>query len=154
MKKQPTAILILIIGLSLCFSFCQTADLEEVVAVKEVIKMEGSEGMPFSPAVKFGNWVFLSGSIGMDPETNEMPPDVGEQTKNCLERLGAVLERADIDYSDVVKCTVYLTDLEDYAAMNKAYSAFFPQDPPARACVEVAGLVRGAKVEISMIAAK
>ncbi|MFW6124457.1 MAG: RidA family protein [Acidobacteriota bacterium] len=154
MKKQPAGLFILIIGIFLCFSFCQTPDLEEVVTVKEVIEMEGAEGMPFSPAVRFGNLLFLSGSIGMDPETNEMPPDAGEQTKNCLERLGAILEQAHMDYSDVVKCTVYLTDLEDYAEMNKAYSSFFPEDPPARACVQVAGLVREAKVEISMIAAK
>jgi len=154
MKKQSAGLLILIIGLFLCFNSCQTADLEDVVTVKEVIEMEGAEGMPFSPAVRFGNWLFLSGSIGMDTETNELPPDVGEQTKNCMERLGAILQKAGLDYSDAVKCTVYLTDLEDYAAMNKAYSAFFPEDPPARACVQVAGLVRGAKVEISMIAAK
>jgi len=90
----------------------------------------------------------------MDPETNELSPDIGEQTKQCLENLGLILRQADMDYSDAVRCTVYLADLEDYAAMNKAYTAFFPEDPPARACVQVAGLVRGAKVEISMIAAK
>jgi 2-iminobutanoate/2-iminopropanoate deaminase len=154
MNKRTTGILILIIGIFLCFSFCQTTDLEEVVAVKEVIEMEGAKGMPFSPAVKFGNLLFLSGSIGRDRETNELPPEVGEQTKNCLERLGAVLQKANMDYSNAVKCTVYLADLEDYSEMNKAYSAFFPEDPPARACVQVAGLVRDAKVEISMIAAK
>jgi len=87
MNKRPVGLFILIIGLFLCFSFCQTTDLEEVVTVKEVIKMGEAEGMPFSPAVKFGNLLFLSGSIGMDPETSEMPPEVGEQTKNCLERL-------------------------------------------------------------------
>lgn len=59
-----------------------------------------------------------------------------------------------MDYNDVVSCTVYLTDLKDYTEMNKAYSSYFPEDPPARACVQVSGLVRGAKVEISMIAAK
>lgn len=157
MKKQYAGLFILIIGLFLCFSFCQTTEttepMEEAIH-KEVIKMGATEGRPFSPAVKFGNLLFLSGSIGMNPETNELSPDVGEQTKQCLENLGLILRQADMDYSDAVRCTVYLTDLEDYAAMNEAYIAFFPEDPPARACVQVAGLVRGAKVEISMIAAK
>ena len=157
MKKSSTGILILIIGFFLCFISCQTTETtepEQEAVQKEVIKMGQTEGRPFSPAVKFGNWLFLSGSIGIDPETNELPPDVGEQTKNCMERLGAILRQADMDYSDAVRCTVYLADLEDYAEMNKAYTAFFPEDPPARACVQAAGLVRGAKVEISMIAAK
>lgn len=157
MKKQSTSLIILIIGLFLCFSSCQTEEAnehEQEAVYKEVIKMGQAEGRPFSPAVKFGNLLFLSGSIGMDPETNELSPDIGEQTKQCLENLGLILRQADMDYSDAVRCTVYLADLEDYAAMNKAYTAFFPEDPPARACVQVAGLVRGAKVEISMIAAK
>lgn len=154
MKKQSVGFFILILGLFLAFSSCQTTELEQVVPEKEVFKMGGARGRPFSQAVKFGNLLFLSGSIGMDLETNEMPPEVSEQTKNCLERLGAILRQANMDYSDVVRCTVYLTDLEDYAEMNKAYSSFFPVDPPARACVQVAGLVRDAKVEISMIAAK
>jgi len=155
MKIQSVSLFILITGLFLCFSFCRTTDLEEVVTVKEVIEMEGAEGLPFSSAVKFGNLLFLSGAIGVDPKTNEVvSPDVGEQTKQCLERVGQILHRVDMDYSDVVNCTVYLTDLDDYAEMNKAYSAFFPEDPPARACVQVSRLVRGVKVEISMIAAK
>jgi len=157
MKKRSAGLFILIIGIFLCFSFCQTTETtepEQETVHKEVINMGAAEGRPFSPAVKFGNLLFLSGSIGMDPETGELPPDVGEQTTQCLKNLGLILRQADMDYSDAVKCTVYLADLEDYAAMNKAYIAFFPEDPPARACVQVAGLVRGAKVEISMIAAK
>ncbi len=157
MKKQSASLIVLIIGIFLCFGFCQTTETteqEQEAVQKEVINMGQAEGMPFSPAVKFGNLLFLSGTIGTDPETNELSPDIGEQTKNCMERLGALLHQADMDFSDAVRCTVYLADIEDYAAMNKAYIAFFPEDPPARACVQVAGLVRGAKVEISMIAAK
>ncbi len=157
MKKIPIGILVLIIVFIFSFSFCQTEEAtepEQEAVQKEVIKMEQAEGRPFSPAVKFGDLLFLSGSIGMDPETNELPQDVGAQTKQCLENLGLILRQANMDYSDAVRCTVYLADLEDYAEMNKAYIAFFPEDPPARACVQVAGLVRDAKVEISMIAAK
>ena len=157
MKKQSASLIVLIIGIFLCFGFCQTTETteqEQEAVQKEVINTGQAEGMPFSPAVKFGNLLFLSGSIGMNPETGELPQDVGEQTKNCMENLGLILRQANMDYSDAVRCTVYLADLEDYAAMNKAYIAFFPGDPPARACVQAVGLVRGAKVEISMIAAK
>jgi 2-iminobutanoate/2-iminopropanoate deaminase len=80
--------------------------------------------------------------------------DVAEQTKTCMERLKIVLEQAGMDFSDVVRGTVFLADINDYAAMNKVYASYFKKDPPARACVQVARLVRDAKVEISMIAIK
>jgi 2-iminobutanoate/2-iminopropanoate deaminase len=99
--------------------------------------------------------MFLSGLIGTDLKTSELvSSDVGEQTKQCLETLGLILRQSQMDYSDVVSCTVYLTDLKDYSEMNKAYSAYFPKDPPARTCVQVAKLVREAKVELTLIAAK
>jgi 2-iminobutanoate/2-iminopropanoate deaminase len=138
-------------------SFSHTSDSEQTTMKKEVVTLPGTKpsSLPFSPAVKFGNLLFLSGTIGMDPKTNELAsPDVGGQTKQCLERLKQILHQAGMDFKDAVRCTVYLTDLDDYAEMNKAYAAYFPEDPPSRACVQVAGLVRGAKVEISMIAAK
>ena len=136
-------------------SFCETYESDQATVKKEVINMPGIKDLPFSPAVKFGNMVFLSGVVGTDLKTRELvSPDVGEQTKQCLETLGLILRQANMDYNDVISCTVYLTDLKDYTEMNKAYSSYFPEDPPARACVQVSGLVRGAKVEISMIAAK
>ena len=157
MKKLPMVILLVITVLFFSISFCQAYESDQAVVKKEIIKMPTGTptGLPFSPAVKFGNLVFLSGVVGTDLKTRELvSPDVGEQTKQCLEILGLILRQAKMDYSDVVSCTVYLTDLKDYTEMNKAYSVYFPEDPPSRACVQVAGLVRGAKVEISLIAAK
>jgi 2-iminobutanoate/2-iminopropanoate deaminase len=155
MKKLRVVILLLITVLFFSISFGQSYDSGQAPVKKEIIKMPGVTGLPFSPAVKFGSLVFLSGVVGTDPKTGELvSSDVGGQTKQCLEILGAILRQAKMDYSNVVSCTVYLTDLKDFVEMNKAYSVYFPEDPPSRACVQVAGLVRGAKVEISLIAAK
>ncbi len=99
--------------------------------------------------------MYLSGLIGTDLKTSELvSPDVGEQTKQCLETLGLILRQAGMDYTDVVSCTVYLTDLNDYGEVNKVYSAYFPTDPPARTCVQVVKLVREAKVELTFTVAK
>jgi 2-iminobutanoate/2-iminopropanoate deaminase len=157
MKKLTTVILFLTTMLFFSISFGQTHEHDQAAVKKEVIKapIGVPAGLPFSTAVKFGNFVFLSGILGTDLKTSELvSPDVGEQTKQCMETLGLILRKAKMDYSDVVSCTVYLTDLNDYSEMNKAYSAYFPKDPPARTCVQVAKLVRGAKVELSFIAAK
>jgi 2-iminobutanoate/2-iminopropanoate deaminase len=138
-------------------SLSQTQEHDQAAVKKEIIQaaLGVPPGLPFSTAVKFGNFVFLSGILGTDLKTSELvSPDVGEQTKQCMETLGLILRQAKMDYSDVVSCTVYLTDLNDYSEMNKAYSAYFPKDPPARTCVQVTKLVRGAKVELSFIAAK
>jgi 2-iminobutanoate/2-iminopropanoate deaminase len=157
MKKLSIVILLVITLLCFSISFSQTHEHDQAAVKKEVIKasLGVPAGLPFSPAIKFGNFLFLSGIIGTDLKTSELvSPDVGEQTKQCMEILGLVLRQAKMDYSDVVSCTVYLTDLNDYNEMNKAYSSYFPKDPPARTCVQVSKLVRGAKVELSFIAAK
>ena len=157
MKKLTIVILFLATILFFSIRSSQTHEQDQAGVKKEVIKasLGVPAGLPFSPAVKFGNFLFLSGILGTDLKTNELvSPDVGEQTKQCMEILGLVLRQAKMDYSDVVSCTVYLADLDDYSEMNKAYSPYFPKDPPARTCVQVAKLVRGAKVELSFIAAK
>jgi 2-iminobutanoate/2-iminopropanoate deaminase len=157
MKKLPIVILLLITVLFFSISFSQTHETDQAAVKKEIIKapLGVPAGLPFSTAVKFGNFMFLSGLIGTDLKTSELvSPNVGEQTKQCLETLGLILSQAEMDYSDVVSCTVYLIDLKDYSEMNKAYSAYFPKDPPARTCVQAVKLVREAKVELSFIAAK
>jgi 2-iminobutanoate/2-iminopropanoate deaminase len=157
MKKLTIVVLFLTAMLFFSVRLSQTQEHDQEAVKKEVIQaaLGVPAGLPFSTAVKFGNFVFLSGILGTDLKTSELvSPDVGEQTKQCMETLGLILRQAKLDYSDVVSCTVYLTDLNDYSEMNKAYSAYFPKDPPARTCVQVAKLVRGAKVELSFIAAK
>lgn len=127
------------------------------IATKEIITMPGvkTSGLPFSSAVKVGNMMFISGVIGTDVKTNKLVSDnVADQTRVCLEKLKSIIANGGMDLADAVNCTVYLTDINDYDAMNKVYGTYFPADPPARACVQVAKLVRGAKVEISLIAMK
>lgn len=109
---------------------------------------------PYSQAVRAGGFVFLSGQIPLDPETGEMVPgDVRAQTEQVMRNLGAVLEAAGLGFGDVVRATIWLVDLGDFAAVNEVYGARFPSDPPARATVQVAALPRGARVEIDLVAA-
>jgi len=148
---------VLLLGVFLFCSGLIMCEGEKVsVQQKKVIKLEGTDisELPFSPAIQVGDWLFLSGSIGTDPATGELAEGIEAQTQQVLENLGALLKEAGMDYKNVVKVTVYLTDIEDYDALNKVYKGYFPSERPARAVVEVSELVRGAKLEISMIAVK
>ena len=108
---------------------------------------------PYSQAVKFGNFIFCSGSIPLHPETGEVVgSDVATQTEQVLKNLEAVLQVVDSGLFQVVKTTVYLTSLDDFAEMNAVYAKFFPVDPPARATVEVSRLPKEVLVEIDCIA--
>ncbi len=109
----------------------------------------------YSQAVREGEWLYCSGQIPIDPRTGEMvaPGDIGEQTSQVMRNLAAVLEAGGAGFADVVKATVYLTDLETFAAFNEAYAEYFDGTvAPARACVGVAALPRGALVEIDLVA--
>ena len=108
---------------------------------------------PYSQAVRAGEFVFLSGQIALDPATGEMVGETAaEQAERVMENIGAVLAAAGLAFSQVVKSTIYLTDLADFAAVNQVYGRRFPAEPPARATVGVRELPRGAKVEIEVIA--
>lgn len=107
---------------------------------------------PYAQGADAGALLFVSGQLGLDPETNEVPDDVGAETRRLLQNVQAVLEAAGATLRDVVKTTIFMTDFDDYAAMNEAYSEFFPAPHPARATVKVAGLLAGARVEIEAIA--
>ena len=105
-------------------------------------------------AAPAGRLLFCSGQIPLDPKTGEMvgAGDVRAQTERVLQNLGAVLAAGGASFAAVVKTTIYLTDLQDFAAVNEVYGRFFPKDPPARATVQVAGLPKGAMVEIDAVA--
>jgi 2-iminobutanoate/2-iminopropanoate deaminase len=123
--------------------------------VKEVIATENAPGAigPYSQAVKTGNLVFCSGQIPIDPVTGEfVSPDVAEQTEQVLKNLSAVLEAAGSSLNNVVKTTVFLADMNDFAAMNEVYGRYFSDNKPARATVQAARLPRDARVEIECIA--
>ena len=109
---------------------------------------------PYCHAKLAGNTLYTSGQLGLIPETGTLPEGVEAQTKQALENLGTVLKAADMDYCDVVKTTVLLADIAEFAAMNAVYAEFFAEPYPARAAYQVAALPRGAKVEIEAIAVK
>ena len=114
----------------------------------------GSPVGPFTPAIKtMGGLIWVSGQIGNAPGTRTIVPGgVAAETRQALENLGRVLEAAGSSYARVVKCTVFLTDINEWAAVNAAYTPFFPSDPPARSAVGVAALVFGARVEFECVA--
>lgn len=108
---------------------------------------------PYSHAVRVGTLLFCSGQIPLDPATGTLVPgDIKAQTERVLQNLKAVLEHENLTLGHVVKATVFLTDLAEFGAMNEVYSRFFTRDFPARSTVQVAGLPRGARVEIEVIA--
>src|SRR2546422_3536067 len=110
-------------------------------------------GLPFSSAVRVGKMLFLSGQIGNTPGTRQLADTgIAGQTKQALENIKTVLAAAGSSLERVVKCTVFLLDIKDYAAMNAVYATYFPKDPPARSTVAGSGLALGARVEIECIA--
>ncbi|HXH69540.1 MAG TPA: RidA family protein [Pyrinomonadaceae bacterium] len=121
----------------------------------ETISTENAPGAigPYSQAVKAGNLIFCSGQIPLDPQTGEfVSEDVAEQTRQVLKNLSAVLEAAKTSLNNVVKTTVFLADMNDFAQMNEVYAEFFSENKPARATVQAARLPRDARVEIECIA--
>jgi len=109
---------------------------------------------PYSQGVISGGFLFLSGQIGIDPEKGDLVSgDVSAQTERALTNLLAVLKEAKMGPDNVVKTTVYLADMADFAKMNEVYARFLGKHPPARSTIQAAGLPRGARVEIDVIAA-
>jgi len=107
---------------------------------------------PYSQAVRVGDLVFTAGQVALDPATGKLVEGgIEEQTRRVLQNLAAVLEAAGSSLDKVVKTTVFLKDMGDFAAMNAVYAEFFPTDPPARSTVEVSALALGALVEIEAI---
>lgn len=109
---------------------------------------------PYSQAVIAGDFIFISGQLPIDPENGEMPNDVQEQTRQSLENIKSILTEAELDLRNVVKTTIYISDMNDFSVMNDVYSKFFNEPYPARAAVEVARLPKDAFVEIEVIACK
>lgn len=108
---------------------------------------------PYSQAIKCGDYVFVSGQLGLDTASGKLvSEDAAGQTAKILEHLHEILMMADSAVGRVVKTTIFLTDLGDFEAVNKVYAEVFDFEPPARSCVQVAALPKGAKVEIEVIA--
>ncbi len=123
--------------------------------MNEVVSTQDAPGAigPYSQAIKTGGMVFCSGQIPIDPTTGEfVASDVAAQTEQVIKNLDAVLKAAGTGLSNVIKTTVFLADMNDFAAMNEVYSKFFNENKPARATVQAARLPRDARVEIECIA--
>ncbi len=123
--------------------------------MKEIVSTENAPGAigPYSQAIKAGNLVFCSGQIPIDPKTGDfVSDDVAEQTEQVIVNLKAVLAAAGASIGDVVKTTVFLADMGEFAAMNEVYARHFVDNKPARATVQAARLPRDARVEIDCIA--
>ena len=121
---------------------------------RQVIQPPGTAvGLPFSPVVRVGNMLYLSGQIGNRPGTRELADTgIAGQTRQALDNVKALLASAGSSLERVAKCTVFLVDIKDYAAMNTVYATYFPKDPPARSTVAGSGLALGARVEIECLA--
>ena len=123
--------------------------MKQVIATEKGPKAIG----PYSQAIKAGGFVFLSGQVAFDPATGQLVEgDVAKQTARVLENLKAIAEAAGSSLEKAVKATVYLKDMNDFAAMNEVYARYLSVNPPARSTVEVARLPRDVRVEIDLIA--
>ena len=110
---------------------------------------------PYSQGIEAGGMVFVSGQLAIVPETGELlKGTAGEQTARSLRNIEAVLKEAGCTLASVVKTTIFLRDMNDFAEVNKAYAAFFPENPPTRSCVQAACLPKNADLEIEAIAVK
>ena len=109
---------------------------------------------PYSQAVRAENLLITSGQLGLDPSTGVLPEGVEKQTRQSLENIGAILAEAGFSRTDVVKTTVFIRNMDDFARVNGIYASFFGEHKPARSCVEVSALPKNGLVEIEVIASK
>lgn len=109
---------------------------------------------PYSQAVELNGTLYISGQLPVNPSDGTMPADIASQTRQSLLNISAILEAASLSCDNVVKTTVLLSDIANFAAMNAVYAEFFPGNKPARACYQVAALPKGALVEIEAVAGK
>ncbi|KHD87056.1 MAG: endoribonuclease L-PSP [Bdellovibrio sp. ArHS] len=108
---------------------------------------------PYSQAVQMGDFLFCSGQISIDPKTNEVfTGDIKTQTQMVMKNVEAVLAAANMNFSNIVKTTIFITNMNDFATVNEVYAQFFKEAPPARSTVAVAGLPKGVNVEIEVLA--
>ena len=125
---------------------------------KEIIHTDAAPAAvgPYSQAVRIGRLVYTAGQIALDPASGDMvaPDDVARQTEQVLRNLRQVLEAAGSSMASVVRCDVFLLDLEDFGRMNEVYARHFPDDPPARVTVQAARLPKDARVEIAAVAVR
>ena len=121
---------------------------------RQAISTGGAPGAigPYSQAIQSGDMLFCSGQLGLDPATGELADGVEAQAERALRNLQSVLDAGGLSFDDVVKTTIFLADIADFAAVNEVYARFMPDPPPARSTVQVAALPKSGRVEIEAIA--
>lgn len=121
---------------------------------KSVVHSSGAPGAigPYSQAIKAGQMLYTSGQLGIDPVTGNLADGVEAQAEQAMKNLGAILNEAGLGYADILKTTVFVTDLASFAAVNAVYARYFTDAFPARSCVEVSALPKGGLVEIECVA--
>jgi len=124
--------------------------MKKVIATSNAPKAVG----PYSQAIEVNGTLYISGQIPVVPADGSVPESIEEQTRQSLKNIGAILEEAGMSYGNVVKTTVLLDDIRNFAAANAVYAEFFTEDKPARACFQVAALPMGVKIEIEAIAVR
>jgi len=108
---------------------------------------------PYNQAILAGNTLYISGQIAIEPSSGEMNTDnIDDETHQVMKNLGNILKAAGFDFGHVVKCTIFVNDMNNFVRVNEAYGSYFHENPPARETVEVSGLPKGVNVEISCIA--
>lgn len=123
---------------------------------REVINTKNAPGAigPYSQGIRVGDFVYTSGQLPINPSTGVMETDIKVATKQSMENVKAILEAAGTSLENVVKASIFLKDLNDFAAVNEVYGTYFTENPPARSCVQVAKLPKDAVIEIEVIATK
>lgn len=109
---------------------------------------------PYSAAVEAGGFIFISGQLPLDPKTGEVITDIQAATRQVLTNIQIILDAAGLKLTNIVKTTIFLKNIADFAAVNEIYASFFPQEPPARSTIEVSSLPKGVPIEIEAIAAR
>ena len=153
--RQSLGLLVVValLGATAMFGTATQAQAPAKKAYNGVVKPIG----PYTPGVGVGDTVYLSGQIGLDPATGQMVDGGTEaQAKRVMENLGAVLEESGVGFGHVVKATIFMTDLAEFAVVNEIYGSYFPAGgvPPVRSTVQIAALPRGARIEIDFVAVR
>ena len=118
-------------------------------------QVAAAQSAPFSPVIEANGVLYVAGHLGRDAQTQKYPDNIADQTRHTLENIGTTLASVNADHADIVRCQVFMTEIEGFQKMNAAYKAFFPKNPPARTTVEIAGLAApDALIEIECTAVR
>ena len=129
----------------------------EIKKMKKVITTKNAPAAigPYSQAILSNNTLYCSGQIAINPQTGDLVIDnITNETVQVMRNISEVLKAADMDFSNIVKCSIFMKDMNDYSEINKVYSMYFIEEPPAREAIEVSALPKNVNVEISVIAVK